>query len=213
MNWQVNYTLSNVQKVQGVTLAEHVRGDAIRIAARNHPDILAVISSSYTITPEVVKEYHKEFPNMDFLCGYRKECVWEGEAIKYLEENAIGWGSAGTLSSAISAGSVNTAAHKDFFFSCRLIRQLRYVKDIFREFDRIITITLASGRKLRIGMVLEYEPTADTIRSLWDRFGPVDIAWNINPNGNPTRNAMEAGKQLGCEVMKWDELKALLQTG
>jgi hypothetical protein len=58
---------------------------------------------------------------------------------------------------------------------------------------------------------MEYEPTADAIRTFWDRFGPIDIAWNINPNGNPTQNAIEAGADLGCEVMKWDELKIRLR--
>jgi hypothetical protein len=211
MNWQVKYALSNIQQAQRVTSAQHIHGDAIRITIRDQPDVVAIISDSYMITSELARQYHEEFPDMDFLCGYRKECVWEGAAIRYLEENTVGWGSVGTLSSAISNGNVNTAAHKDFFFSYRLIRQIRCVTNIFREFDRIFTITLASGRKLRIGMVVDYEPTADTIRTLWDRFGPVDIAWNINPNGNPTRNAIEAGQQLGCRVMKWDELKALLQ--
>ena len=211
MNWQINYALSNLRQARGVTSAEHVHGDAIRIIVRDQPDVLAVVSNAYTITAELAKQYHQEFPDMDFLCGYRKECVWEGEAIRYLEANTIGWGSAGTLSSAIPTGNAKTAAHKDFVFAFRLIRQLRCITNVVREFDRIITVSRASGRPLRIGMIIEYEPTADAVRSLWDRFGPVDIAWNINPNGNPTQNAIEAGRQLGCKVMKWDELKALLQ--
>ena len=56
-------------------------------------------------------------------------------------------------------------------------------------------------------MIAEYEPTADAVRSLWARFGPVDIAWNINPNGSPSVAAIDAGRELGCKVIKWDELK------
>ncbi|EDE2548595.1 hypothetical protein GBG34_22200 [Salmonella enterica] len=59
-------------------------------------------------------------------------------------------------------------------------------------------------------MLLEYEPTADAVRSFWERFGPVDVMWNINPNGEPTNNALEAGRELGCGVMKWSELKGLI---
>ena len=174
-------------------------------------DVVAVISAAYTINTELAMHYHADFPDMDFLCGYRKECIWEGGAIRYLESNTIGWGSAGTLSSAINAGDVNTAAHKDYFFSYRLIRQIRSVTNLDREFDRVFTMTLASGRTFRVGMIMEYEPTADAIRTFWDRFGAIDIAWNINPNGHPTQNAIEAGRSLGCEVMKWDELRVLLQ--
>jgi len=63
---------------------------------------------------------------------------------------------------------------------------------------------------LRIGMIMEYEPTADVIRTFWDNFGPIDIAWNINPNGYPTQNAIAAADELGCRVMKWGELRKLL---
>jgi hypothetical protein len=212
MNWQVNYALANLRETFGETSAEHVRGDAIRITMRDQPDAVAVVSASYTINAELATQYHDAFPDMDFLCGYRKECVWEGGAINYLEDNEIGWGSVGTLRSALSKGTAKTAAHKDFFFSDRLIRQNRSVRHIVREFDRIYTVTLTSGRTLRVGMIMEYEPAADAIRTLWERFGPVDIAWNINPNGHPTQSAVEAGQELGCKVMKWDELKALFRS-
>lgn len=95
----------------------------------------------------------------------------------------------------------------------RLIVQNRWVIRVEREFDRIVTVTLASGRSLRIGMILEYKPVADAVRSLWKDFGAVDIALNINPNGSPTPNAIEAGRELGCKVLKWEDLKPILQKG
>jgi hypothetical protein len=211
MNWQIQYALSNIQQERSRMSAQHVSGDAIKIMFPDHPDVLAVISDSYTITAELAKQYHLEFPRMDFLCGYRKQCVWEGEAISYLEANKIGWGSFGTLDSAVYDDNVNAASHKDFFFSVRLIRQMGCITNIVREFDRILNVTLASGHRLRIGLIKEYEPTADAVRTLWDRFGPVDIVWNINPNGHPVQSAIDAGQELGCEVMKWEELKPILQ--
>ncbi|WP_338893832.1 hypothetical protein [Sinorhizobium meliloti] len=213
MKWQVRYALENIGGVRGVTSAEPVGDEAIRITTQDLPDIMAAISAAETIDAGLATRYHEEYPEIEFLCGYRKTCVWEGGAIRYLEDNRIGWGSIGTLDSAIPEGNVSTAAHKDFFFSDRLIRQIRSVTNVEREFDRIHTLTLANGRTLRTGMIMQYEPTADAVRSLWDRFGPVDIAWNINPNGNPTQNAIDAGRELGCEVMKWDALKALLKNG
>lgn len=211
MNWQVNYALKNILAIHGTASAQHVRDDAIRITIPHRADVVAVISAAYTINTELVSRYHKDFPDMDFLCGYRKECVWEGGAIRYLESKPIGWGGAGTLNSAIYTGEVKTATHKDYFFSYRLIRQIRSIANLDREFDRILTMTLTNGRTLRVGMIIEYEPTADAIRTLWDRFGPIDIAWNVNPNGNPTQNAIEAGRILGCEVVKWEHLKAILR--
>lgn len=211
MNWQVNYALKNIWEAHGVASAQHFRDDAIRIRMPERADVVAIISAAYTINAELAMQYHADFPDMDFLCGYRKECVWEGGAIRYLENSKIGWGSAGTLGSAIYSGDVKASAHKDYFFSYRLISQNKSVTNLDREFDRVFTMTLVSGRTFRVGMIMEYEPTADAIRTFWDRFGPIDVAWNINPNGNPTQNAMEAGKSLGCEVMKWEQLKLLLR--
>lgn len=212
MNWQVNYALSYIWKAHGAATAKHLRGDAIQITMPGQPDAVAVISAASTVDLELVMQCHAEFPDMDFLCGYRKECAFDGRAIRYLEENAIGWGSAGTLGSAIGTSGLKAAAHKDYFFSYRLIRQIRSVTNLDREFDRVFTMTLITGRTFRVGMIMEYEPTADAIRTFWDRFGPINIAWNINPNGNPTRSAIEAGRTLGCGVMKWEELSALIRS-
>lgn len=211
MSWQVNYALENIRKSHGAESAQQISEDAIKITMPNRPEAIAVISAEQLINAEIAAQYHSNYPAMDFLCGYRKECAWEGEAIKYLESKGIGWGNAGTLGSAIHTGNIKTAAHKEYFFSYRLIRQIRSISNLNREFDRVFTMTLANGRSVRVGMITEYEPTADAIRTFWDRFGPIDIAWNINPNGNPTPNAFEAGRSLGCEVVKWEELRKTIQ--
>jgi hypothetical protein len=109
-------------------------------------------------------------------------------------------------------GKANTASHKVYGFSDRLLRQYGRITSVDREFDRVYNVILKSGTRLRIGMIGDYEPTADAIRTLWAQFGPLDIAWNINPNGNPSPEAIDAGAELGCQVMKWDELKNHLKT-
>lgn len=211
MSWQVNYTLENVRKSHGAESAQQISDDAIKITIPNRPEAIAVISAEQLITTEIAAQYHSNYPAMDFLCGYRKECAWQGGAISYLESKGIGWGNAGTLGSAIHTGDIKTAAHKEYFFSYRLIRQMKSISNLNREFDRIFTMTFANGRSARVGMIAEYEPTADAIRTFWDRFGPINIAWNINPNGHPTPNAIEAGRSLGCEVMKWEELREIIR--
>ena len=211
MSWQVNYAIKNIQKTHETASVLHIRDDAIRIEIPHRPVVFAIISDAYLINAELATQYHAGFTDMDFLCGYRKECVWEGEAIRYVESNTIGWGSAGTLVTSLYNDEVNTAAHKDYFFAYRLISQNRYVSTLDREFDRVFTMTLHDGRSFRVGMILQYEPTADAIRTFWDQFGPIDIAWNIHPNGDLTQSAIEAGRDLECNVMKWTELKTLLQ--
>ena len=211
MNWQVKYALANIAEQPQFT-AEHVEGELIRIVVRDQPDVLAVISAADEIGAATAASYREKYPEMDFLCGYRKTCVWHGDAIEYLDGSGVGWGSAGTLTSAALEGDANTASHKTYLFSDRLLRQYGQVEKVSREYDRVHRVTLRSGTGLRIGMIADYEPTADAVRSLWDDFGPVDIVWNINPNGSPSPEAIDVGNELGCEVMKWEELRERLRT-
>ena len=207
MNWRIKYALANIPK-QTRSTAEHVEGELIKVVTQDQPDVLAAISAAETIDASTAASYREKYPGLDFLCGYRANCVWSGDAIRYLEERNIGWGNFGTLGSAAMDGDANTASHKMYKFSDRLLRQYGQVDNVDREFDRIYRVTFKGGTTLRIGMIADYEPTGDAVRSLWDRFGPVDIAWNINPNGGtPSPEAVDAGAELGCKVMKWDELK------
>lgn len=206
MNWQTKYALASLAEERCLT-AEHLGGDVIRITTQNRPDVLAAITSIEVVSLATAVQYRKQAEGLDFLCGYRAKCVWEGGAILYLEENRVGWGNFGTLVSAALDGDANSAAHKVYKFSDRLLRQYGRVQKVDREFDRIHRVTLRSGATFRIGMIADYEPTAEEVRTLWERFGPVDIVWNINPNGTPQPEASQAGRELGCEVMKWDELK------
>lgn len=211
MNWQVKYALANIAKETRST-AEHVEGELIRIATPDQPDVSAAISAANEIGAATAASYREKYPELDFLCGYRKTCVWYGEAIQYLEDAGIGWGSLGTLGSAALDGNANSASHKVYKFADRLLRQYGQVQEVIREYDRIHRVSLKSGTSVRIGMIADYEPTAEAVRSLWDDFGPVDTVWNINPNGNPSPDAINAGQELGCEVMKWDELREYLKT-
>lgn len=210
MNWQVKRALAYISE-QPRLGAELLEGDLIRIEVEDQPDVRAVISAASEIDVVTAASYRDKHPEMDFLCGYRKTCVWPGDTIEFLQRAGIGWGSAGTLTSAALEGEANTASHKTYFFADRLIRQYGRVQKVSREYDRIYRLTLRTGTVLRIGMIAEYEPCADAVRTLWDDFGPVDIMWNINPNGSPSPEAIDAGTELGCEVVQWEGLKELLR--
>lgn len=211
MNWQVNYALSNISEGTQLT-AEYVGGELIRITAQNQPDVLAAISAADRIDAATAAGYKDIYPELDYLCGYRRTCVWHGEAIEFLERAGIGWGNLGTLSSAALDGKANRASHKIYKFADRLIRQYGEVQVVVREYDRVHRLSLKNGAVVRVGMIAEYEPTADAVRSLWDDFGPMNAMWNINPNGSPTPEAIEAGKELGCEVVTWEDMKEYLRS-
>lgn len=193
-------------------IAEHVEEELIRITMPQKPDVLAVISGAGEVDEAATVSYTKQYPELDFLCGYRSTCIWHGGAIEHLEKIGVGWGNFGTLSSAAIDGNANTASHKVYKFSDRLLRQYSRVRDLVREYDRIHRIVLKSDTRVRIGMIADYEPTADAVRTLWDKFGPIDIVWNINPNGRLPPEARNAGEELGCKVMKWEDLREYLKT-
>lgn len=211
MMWQIKFALGYLHENTSLNSAEYIRDDAIKIELHDGAEVIVIISASYKITRDIVAQYHADFPGMKFLCGYRKECIWEGGAIAYTQENRIGWGNAGSLSDAVDSGDFISAEHKLYFFSYRLVRQMGSITELNREYDRVFTMSLRNGNSYRVGMIMEYEPTADSIRTFWDKFGPIDIAWNINPNGSPTQQARNAGLELGCEIVKWEELKQLMR--
>jgi tRNA G37 N-methylase Trm5 len=211
MMWQIRFALKYLQKNVKLNSTEHICDDAIKIELLDGAEVIAIISGAYKITRELVAQYHADFPSMSIVCGYRKECIWEGGAITYAQENQIGWGNAGSLSDAVESGDFINAEHKLYFFSYRLIRQMNSITNVEREYDRVFTMSLRNGKSYRVGMIMEYEPTADAIRTFWDQFGPIDVAWNINPNGSPTQQAINAGQELGCEVVKWEEFKQLMR--
>lgn len=212
MKWQVKYALENLNSEQELYSAKHVENDVIEIEVNGQPYVLAAIYGGYTVTVALAEEYVQQNPKIDFLCGYRKQCIWEGQAISYLRERNIGWGNFGTMCSAALDGNANVAEHKVFAFAARLIHQYGVVDKADREFDRIFQVRLRNGRTIRVGLIPDYEPTAENIRSLWEKFGPFDLAWNINPNGNPCATAISAGEELGCTVLKTEGMKQYLQS-
>lgn len=212
MKWQVEYALGNFNNDNDRSSAEYIRDDIIRVKVKEKPDVIAAISAAVTINQEIAEHYVLNNPDIDFLCGYRTECVWEGPAISYLERKNIGWGTFGTLNSGALDGNANFVGHKIFSFAARLINQYGIVDKAKREFDRVFQLTLKNGHSIRVGLIPDYEPTSDNIRSLWGRFGPFDIVWNINPNGEPCATAFAAGQELGCKVLKTEGMKKYLQT-
>jgi hypothetical protein len=206
MQWQVEYALDNI-KNDGSLSAECINPEVIKIAIQNKPDVLASISAAHIITKGVVEQVVRGTPKINFLCGYRKNCVWDGEAIAYLKSCNIGWGNFGTLISESKAGNANLAEHKEYFFSVRLIRGYYLVEKFDREYCRVFKVTLKNGIEIRVGMIQDYEVTSDSVRSLFENFGQLNIAWNINPNGSSSTSALNAGSELGCKVLKWGDLK------
>ena len=59
----------------------------------DRPDVVAAISDvTHTVDQATAAGYRHRVEGLDFLCGYRAECVWEGDAIRYLEEQSGGLG-------------------------------------------------------------------------------------------------------------------------
>ena len=80
MNWPIKYALANLAK-ERLSSAKHVEGNLIKVMTKNQLDVLAAILSDDTIDMATSAQYRELYPEMDFLCGYRSGCVWEGDAI------------------------------------------------------------------------------------------------------------------------------------
>lgn len=211
MMWQVNYFLRNLEENNLGIIAEHLEDVFVSVKHKSIPPEVVAILAEYEIDIDTVEKYYQKNSELAFICGYRKQCIWHNEALEYLEQHSIGWGNSGTLITALTRDEVRIASHKDYVFATRLLHQTKsLIRHVERHYHCVFTITNKAGKKYKLAMALEYEPTADAVRTLWDKFGPFDVCWNINPNGSPTSKAIKAGEQLGCDVVKWEELKDIL---
>ena len=211
MKWQIKYVLNNFTKHKQFTV-KHLGGELIHVSKLDQPDVVAAISDANEISAEIAASYIKNTPKPDFVCGYRPACVWHGGAIGKLERERVGWGNFKTLREAADDGKANTASHEIFKVPDRFLRRSRSVRKITREYDRIYNFNTTNGTHLRLGMILDYDLTANAVRTFWEVFGPVDIIWGINPNAKITPEAIGAALDVGCEVMGWEEFKEHLNT-
>lgn len=208
MNWAIKYALENLAERDDIS-ADLVADNVIVLRADNTPDVVAYISDAHSIEYSSVGTMAASHPEIDFICGYRKTCIWHGDAIAYLKTQSIGWGSFGTLTSALFDADANIAEHKVFRFAARAIRQMGGIV-CEREYDRIVNVTNGYGKSMRIAFAEDYDPTADVVRKLWEKFGPVDVICNINPNGRPTSGAHSAAEELGTKILKLGETMSII---
>lgn len=207
MNWQIKYALRSLQE-NSIT-AKYLGDELILISVPQQPDVLAAITDAHQVSINLAQQY-RQAKKIDFLCGYREACVWEGDAIRDLESSGIGWGNLASLLDNSLKGTANTASHKAYLFSNRLLHQYKKISSIEREFDRIYRISVGGGPLIRIAMINDYETTADTIRTMWENFGPVDVFWNINPNGRITRISTEVAKGIKCRIIPHNGMNKFL---
>ncbi len=208
MSWATNYALENIAE-RGDISADLISENVIVLKADNKPDVMAYISDAHSIEYDSAGAMAASHPEIDFVCGYRKNCIWHGDAITYLKSQSIGWGSFGTLTSALLDGDANLAEHKVFRFAARAIRQMGGIT-FEREYDRVIKVTNNYGKNKRIAFAEDYDPTADVVRKIWEKFGPVDVICNINPNGRPTSGAHSAAEELGTKILKLGETMSVI---
>lgn len=76
-----------------------------------------------TVDQATAAAYRNHVESHNFLCGYRTECVWGSKAIRYLQDNRVGWGSFSLPSSMLLDGDANAAERKIYKFSHRHLRR------------------------------------------------------------------------------------------
>lgn len=210
MNWAIKYAVKNLE--EGYTRLEYdlVPPHAIRFTADGVPDALAIISTVDEMDIDEARKWINFNPEADFLCGFKRQCTWHGDAIEFVHSSGMGWGNFGTLLSAASEGNANTAQHKEYSFGDKILRQHRAVESVNRLYDKLYELNLRSGNTVKVVIATEYEPSADEVRSLWDQFGPVSLIYNINPNRQPTGLGYSVATELGTKIVGHSEIGKLL---
>jgi len=204
MSWATDYAIEQIVENDEADVVK-IDGSSIRLSMKNKPDVDAYICGLHEIDGTKVNRVLSTHPDIDFICGFRNSCIWHGDAIESANKNKIGWGNLGTLLSAVHDGNANAAEHKVFKWASDALKDMGGV-DVEREYDRVFNVKRSSGTTLRLVMSKEYEPSADIMRSLWKRFGPFDVVYNIDPNVQPTGGGYETAQKLGIEILGHSEM-------
>lgn len=138
---------------------------------------------------------------LDFIVNIPKEALWAGSAIDLLEAQGLGWGGVKDLFSALGTEHVRGFISKEYLFIERIFREHGSVESYERLSDRVYRLKRRGKDDVVVALVNDYDVTADSVRTAWDRHGPfTDILAN-NPNCRWSDEANQAAEALGVNLL------------
>ena len=208
MNWATKYALENMAEDSRVD-AVYLSDGSVQITIEDQPPVLTVFHPGMEVTEEIAERYFRAYPKLDFLCGYKRACFWHGDAIVFLSEHNIGWGTMGTLTSAMQTGEANTASSKIYKFASDALQTMGGLK-VERLADRIFQIT---GRKesLRVFLLFEYQPAVEHVRSIIENHPDTQLICLIDPNVRPTQSAINHAEVSGVQMFELGEAMSFIR--
>lgn len=195
------FVASALDRHSHVSRTELLDDRIVEVHRKEHPPFILGVVSAAMVERTTVEELAGD-NRVEFICNIPREAAWKGEAIDFVRQCRISFGSISDLFSA--AGStvpVRDFVRSEFEFIERIFSQHSAIAWTERIYDRVYLLRRCEKPSLTVALINEYELTADHIRTAWQRYGPFTDVLANNPNCRYTPEATEAAKQLNVKLM------------
>lgn len=197
------WVADNLRKAKGVSKVEVISDQVLRVSRSKYDPFIAGIVSVACVEAGTVRTLVKSELGVEIIANVPKESYWTGGALRLAHDNNIATGGYNDLFRVIDLQDVRDFRPRETEFIERGLRQHDRISSFERVHDRLYRISRNGLPDLKVAMLIEYELTADHLRTARDRYGQFSVAVITNPNGGATSSAEEAAQNMGVEILRW----------
>jgi hypothetical protein len=169
------------------------------------PSFEVLVLSASRVTDDILDPLLEEARSASFVVNVPKNGIWTESGIATARNHDCAFGGIGELMSAIhqKLDDVSLFVKKENAFVERGLDQHDNVSHFDQEYDRVYTVHRPGMKSLRVVLLNEYELTAEHVRTARTSYGPFDIVLMTNPNGTPTKDALDTAKTMQVAILAW----------
>lgn len=197
-NW-LRPTFEKLDNVVSVT----VDGPVFVLVRKDDPPMLIGFAGESDLDEDVVNDLVSSHDGLDFIVNVPKDGRILGSAIERAANLGIAVGGVGDAMRAARLTKPGQYIHPQLNFVIRGLRQHSRVTYVRRLDDRKLSVDRTNLTTITAYICPDYQPTAEAVRVAIDRYGPFDVFVAIDPNSDPSLQAIEAAKSAGVQVYRW----------
>lgn len=178
-------------------------GPVFTLIRKDGPPVRIGFAGESDLDEDVVNDLVLAHDGLDFIVNVPKDGRILGSAIDRAADLGIALGGVGDAMRAVRLTKPNQYLHPQLNFVLRGLRQHARVRSVRRLDDSRLAVDRVSLATITAFICADYQPTAEAVRVAIDRYGAFDAFVAIDPNSDPSLQAIEAARSAGVQVYRW----------
>lgn len=199
----IPWVLDKIKESEIVDRIEKVNSVVYDVYRSGLPNVRLLISNIKAETYNDVEDQLSVCPDIDFVLNVPTAVYWSREAIGAVRQRGVGYGKIPDLSAAMKTRAIGDFVTREWVFIERGLKQSKAVEHFDCVAEGLYRIKRVGRRELLVGIIDEYEVTANAVRSAGEIFGEIDVVVNRHPLGRSTTAATAVASELGVELYDW----------